>query len=345
MPTATVRVALVGTSGYTGAEALRLLGTHPLVRLTRLCAHSRAGEPLADILPPFAGVDGLPSVEPFDAAAVAQVADFALLAVPHGTAQTITAELLAHDVRVVDFSADHRFDDPDFFAAVYGHAHARPETLARTVYGVPELYRERIRTADVVGAGGCYPTSVILGSLPAVRQGLLAPGAIPIADCKSGVSGAGRSPGAGTHYPETADGLHAYKTLAHRHAPEIARALGLAKVRFVPHLVPMIRGILSTIYLPLRPGVSAQAVREAYVNAYAAEPFVTVLPAGQHPDPRHVRGTNRCHLGLFVDDDLLCVQAAIDNLGKGAAGQAIQCLNLMAGLPEDAGLTHTALFP
>lgn len=342
---ATVRVALVGTSGYTGAEALRLLRSHPSVQLTRLCAHSRAGEPLADILPPFAGVPGLPPVVPFDAAEIAAVADFALLAVPHGTAQEVTAALLDHDVRVVDFSADHRFDDPDFYAKIYGAPHARPESLARTVYGIPELNRDAIRHAAVVGAAGCYPTSVILASRPAVQAGLVADGAVPIADCKSGVSGAGRKAGAGTHFPETSEGLHAYKTLAHRHGPEIARALGLPKVRFVPHLVPMNRGILSTVYLPLAAGVDAAKVRATYEAAYADEAFVTVLPAGLHPDTRHVRGTNRCHLGLFVDDDLLCVQAAIDNLGKGAAGQAIQCLNVMAGLPESAGLEHTALFP
>jgi N-acetyl-gamma-glutamyl-phosphate reductase len=239
-----VRVALVGVSGYTGAEALRLLGTHPGVRLTALCAHAQAGRPLGDILPPFVGVPSLP-VTPFDAAAVAAAADFALLAVPHGTAQEITAELLAAGVRVVDFSADHRFDDPAVYAAVYGHAHTRPGSLARTVYGLPELNRAAIADAAVVGAAGCYPTSVILAAHPAAQAGLLANDEI-IADCKSGVSGAGRTASAGTHFPETSEGLHAYKTLDHRHAPEMARALGGLKVRFVPHLVPMNRGILST---------------------------------------------------------------------------------------------------
>ncbi|MCA9525963.1 MAG: N-acetyl-gamma-glutamyl-phosphate reductase, partial [Myxococcales bacterium] len=159
------------------------------------------------------------------------------------------------------------------------------------------------------------------------------------------VSGAGRVPGAGTHFSETSEGLHAYKTLAHRHAPEISRALGGVRVRFVPHLIPMNRGILATVYLRLQPGVDAAQVRAVYEKAFENETFVALLPAGAHPDTRHVRGTNRCHIGLFVDDDLLVVQSVIDNLGKGAAGQAIQCFNLMAGLPEDTGLQHTALFP
>ena len=337
-----IRVALVGATGYTGAEALRLLGTHPQVELTMLCANRRAGHPVAESLPSFAGV-ALPTPVRFDARAVADVADFALLALPHGTAQTATAELLEAGVRVIDLSADHRFDDPAAYAAVYGE-HERPESLQHTVYGLAERNRQAIREARLVGCPGCYPTSVILAASPARFGGLLAGDEI-IADCKSGVSGAGRSPGAGAHFPETSEGLRAYKTLAHRHAPEMSRALDGAKVRFVPHLVPMNRGILATVYLQLASGLSAVDVRRAYTAAYEDEPFVHVLNSGQHPDTRHVRGTNRCHLGLFVDGDLLVVQSVIDNLGKGAAGQAVQNLNLMAGLPETTGLTQTALFP
>ena len=212
------------------------------------------------------------------------------------------------------------------------------------MYGIPELNRARIAITDLVGCAGCYPTSVVLASWPAVQADLLTDDAL-IADCKSGVSGAGRRTGLGTHYPETADGLRAYKTLAHRHGPEIERALGRTKVHFVPHLVPMIRGILATVYLRLKPGVDDAAVRAAYASAYADEPFVTLLPAGQHPDTRHVRGGNRVQIGLFVEGELLVAQSVIDNLTKGSSGQAIQCLNLMAGLPEQMGLTRTALFP
>lgn len=335
-----MRVALIGATGYTGAELLRLLLVHPDVELTALCGQSTAGKPVADSLPSLVGVP-LPPVRVLDAEAVAKAADFAFLAVPHGTAQEAAADLLAAGLRVIDLSADHRFDDPADYARIYA-PHARPESLAKTVYGLPEHNRARIVDTQLVGCPGCYPTSVILGVTPAVRAGWVE-GDI-IADCKSGVTGAGRKPGAGTHFPETADGLRAYKTLDHRHAPEMSRALGGARVRFVPHLVPMNRGILATIYLRLVPGTTVEVVREAYVAAYEDEPFVHVLPAGQHPETRHVRGTNRCHIGLFVQDDLLVVQSVIDNLGKGAAGQAIQCFNLMAGLPETAGLEQTALF-
>lgn len=338
-----VPVVLVGATGYTGVEALRLLHAHPGVRLAGLCADRRAGQPLADHLPAWTDIP-LPAVERFDADAVAAAGAIAVLALPHGTAQTATAELLARGVRIVDLSADHRFDDPDVYAAVYA-PHQHPESLKHTVYGLPELHREAIRAARLVGVPGCYPTAVTLAAAPAVRAGLLAPGEAVLADCKSGVTGAGRSPGPANIFGETSEGFRAYKTLAHRHAPEMARNLGGRTVHFVPHLVPMNRGILATVYLRLAPGVDAEQVRATYAAAYADEPFVSLLPAGAHPDTRNVRGTNRCHVGLFVDGALLCVQSVIDNLGKGAAGQAVQCLNLMTGRPETEGLGHAALFP
>ena len=253
-----------------------------------LCAGRQAGKPVSEITPSFVGID-LPEMVSFDAAAIAAVADYAILGLPHGTAQEATKLLLDQGVKVVDMSADHRFDDPSFYERVYA-AHAYPDSLRRTVYGLPELTREQIRNAELVGCAGCYPTSVILGAHPAVVDGLLTDDVV-IADCKSGVSGAGRNASAGTHFPETADGLHAYKTLNHRHAPEMSRALRGLEVKFVPHLVPLIRGILSTIYLRLRRGVSEEDVRRAYRAAYGDESFVTVLSAGQHPDPRHVRGS------------------------------------------------------
>jgi len=339
---APIRVALVGAAGYTGAELLRLLHTHPAVVIEALYGRTTAGKSLAETLPSFAGVP-MPSVQVLDAQAAAR-ADFVFLAVPHGTAQTAAAALLAEGARVIDLSADHRFEDPAVYGAIYG-THAHPASLAHTVYGLPERNRTRIAAARLVGCAGCYPTSVILASGPALDAGLVEPEVI--ADCKSGVSGAGRDPGPGTHFPETSEGLHAYKTLAHRHAPEMSQALGGARVHFVPHLIPMNRGILATVYLRLKPGVTHDALRAIYEKAYKNEAFVTILPAGQHPDTRHVRGTNRCHIGLFGDEGsgLVVVQSVIDNLGKGAASQAIQCMNLMAGLPEDTGLKHTALFP
>jgi N-acetyl-gamma-glutamyl-phosphate reductase len=307
-----------------------------------LCAGRQAGRDIADITPSFTGIN-LPRMVTFDADSVAAAADYAFLGLPHGTAQAATSALLDRGVKVIDLSADHRFEDADFYERVYS-PHAHPKSLDQTVYGLPELNRARIRETRLVGCPGCYPTSVILGAHPAFAADILASREV-IADSKSGVSGAGRSPSAGTHFPETADGLHAYKTLSHRHAPEMGHQLGGAKVRFVPHLVPLIRGILSTIYLRLKPGISLQQVRQAYELAYGDETFIHLLGPGEHPDPRHVRGTNRCHIGLFVDDDLLVVQSAIDNLCKGSSGQAVQCFNLMAGLPEHLGLTATAVFP
>ena len=346
---ATTRVAVVGATGYTGAELLRLLYQHPHVDIVRICGHSTVGQSLGAVLTPFAGVD-LPEVTAFDAAELGRVAEVVFLCVPHGTAQDAAADCLAAGLKVIDLSADHRFDDPDFYARVYA-PHARPESLAQTVYALPELkgpdaqQRARIAGSRLVGCPGCYPTSVILAAAPAVQAGLLAEGADIIADCKSGVSGAGRKANLGTHFPETSEGLRAYKTLGHRHAPEIARALGVDRVHFVPHLVPMNRGILATVYLRLAAGTDLAKARATYSNYYENEPFVTVLPAGKHPDTRHVRGTNRAHLGLFMDGDLLVVQAVIDNLTKGSSGQAVQAFNLMQDLPETCGLTLTAMFP
>ena len=338
-----VSVAIVGASGYTGIELTRILMAHPAVSVEMLCASRNKDQPASIVNPSLMGLS-VPDLVSFDAEAIAARCTYAFLGLPHKTAQTVTDELLARGVKVVDLSADHRFEDADFYGRVY-ETHRHPENCAKTVYGCPELNRDRIRETDLVGAPGCYPTSVILGCTPAVQGAILSePHAI--ADCKSGVTGAGRNPSAGTHYPETTDGMHAYKTLNHRHAPEMERILGHGmSVEFVPHLVPMNRGILSTIYLRLKSGVDAEQVHALYHTHYDREPFVTVLAEGQHPDPRHVRGTNRCHLGLFVKDERLVVQSAIDNLGKGAAGQAVQCFNLMAGLPETMGLEGTAVFP
>jgi len=336
------RVALVGASGYTGTEALRLILQHPHMHLTMLCAGRQAGKSVDEITPSFTGFE-LPTMQTFDADAVAAAADYAFLGLPHGTAQDATAELLARGVKVIDLSADHRFSSADVYRSIYA-PHAYPDSLDRTVYGLPELYRDQIADSVLIGCPGCYPTSVILAAYPAVKAGLVQDGEI-IADCKSGVSGAGRNANAGTHFPETSDGLHAYKTLTHRHAPEMSHYLDGVRVHFVPHLVPIIRGILSTVYVKVSETLTIEQVRSVYEDAYQDEYFVHVLRSGEHPDPRHVRGTNRCHIGLFLDQDRLVIQSAIDNLCKGSSGQAIQCFNVMAGLPETTGLSQSAVFP
>jgi N-acetyl-gamma-glutamyl-phosphate reductase len=359
-----IDVAVVGASGYTGAELLRLICDHPHMKLTAVFGHSTAGKRIGDVFPSFAHLDF--TLLAFDPDLVAKTADVAFLALPYGTAQDAADALLNRSVKVIDLSADHRFDDAAQYERVYGAEHAHPERLREAVYGLPELRREELRDAHFVACPGCYPTSVTLAVAPALNADVLASYEV-IADCKSGVSGAGRSARVGSLFAERGESMQGYKTLDHRHAPEIEMNLNRlltqlksatdeiepavkndmdkSKVWFSPHLVPMSRGILSTVYLRLKPSVTEDAVRDLYLQFYQHEPFVTLLSAGQHPTTLAVRGSNRCHLGITVRSDLLVVHAAIDNLGKGAAGQAVQCFNLIYGLEELSGLRSTGLYP
>ena len=355
-----VAVTVVGASGYTGAELLRLLAQHPHLELSAVYAHSKAGRALGEVFPALAHSDVvLERFAPDHAASRAQVA---FLALPHGASQEAAHELRARDVLVIDLSADHRFNDPAQYAEIYGAPHRYPERLKEAVYGLPELFRAQLSGAQLIACPGCYPTSVALGASPALRAGLTSSHEV-IADCKSGVSGAGRGAKEGSLFAERAEAMQGYATLNHRHAPEMEatlgrvvaeregqaapdqRARGDLKVHFSPHLTPMSRGILSTLYLRLKAGVTAQEVRAAYEAAYCDEPFVTLLPEGRHVTTLAVRGTNRCHLDLTVQGDMLVVHSAIDNLGKGAASQAIQCFNISLGLPEVTGLTATGVYP
>lgn len=347
-----VSVAVVGASGYTGAELLRLIVAHPLIELKAVYSHSTAGKKLAEVFPAFAHSDL--TLLPFDAEKVASCAQVAFLALPHGTAQEATYQLRQHKVIVIDLSADHRFDDPLQYAQVYGSAHLHPQNLQETVYGLPELYRDQIKRSSLIACPGCYPTSVALALTPALKAGLLSSYEV-IADSKSGVSGAGRSASITSLFAERGESIQGYKTLAHRHAPEMEMSFNRQRpiseqdqeacIHFAPHLIPMSRGILSTVYLKLKQGVSAEKVREIYQKAYRDEYFVTLLPEGEHPNTLSVRGTNRCHLGLTVRSHLLVVHAAIDNLGKGAAGQALQCFNLRLGFEETLGLKQVGVYP
>jgi N-acetyl-gamma-glutamyl-phosphate reductase len=335
-----IPVAVVGASGYTGGELVRLLLGHPHVEIAGLFARASAGQPVATVLPQLAGVVG-GAFEAASADAVAARARVAFSALPHGEGGALTAALLERGVRVLDLSADFRLHDPAAHAAWYGHD-AAPALRARAVYGLPELHRERLRDAELVAVPGCYPTATVLAVHPLVRAGKV--GAPFIVDAKSGVSGAGRSPSASTHFSEIAEGIRAYKVAgSHRHTAEIEQELGV-RVTFTPHLVPMVRGILSCVYATAR---DASGLRDTLLAAYAHEPFVTVLPEGALPDTAHVRGSNRAHVNLFHDGraGLVVAMAAIDNLVKGAAGQAVQCMNLALGLPETAGLSAVAVFP
>jgi N-acetyl-gamma-glutamyl-phosphate reductase len=322
-----------------------------MIELAMVCGHSTAGEPLSAVFPAFAHSDLV--LQRFDADKVVAEADVAFLALPHGTAQEATEALRSRGIKVIDLSADHRFDDPEHYADVYGAAHLFPGRLREAVYGLAELNRERIKGSSLIACPGCYPTSVTLAVVPALKAGLLSSAEV-IADCKSGLSGAGCSAKLGSLFAERGESMQGYKTLAHRHAPEMEITLNKhrpaqddhsLKVHFSPHLVPMSRGILSSVYLRLRVGVDEAQVRQRYLEFYQDEPFVTLLPEGQSPNTLSVRGTNRCQLGLTVSGDLLVVHAAIDNLGKGAAGQAIQCFNLISDLEETLGLGHVGVYP
>ncbi len=354
-----VRVAIVGASGYTGGELCRLLLGHPRVALTVAMARRAAGPRLDEVFPHLRGLLTLP-VEAFDADAVATRADVAFAALPHGESAPVVAALRARGVITLDLSADFRLHDAASWVAWYGSAehphHPAAELLASAVYGVPELHRAALRGAGLVAVPGCYPTASILAIAPLLAAGLVSPDGLVI-DAKSGASGAGRTPGLATHLPEAAEGVRPYKVGGtHRHTAEIEQELALAAgratadvaVTFTPHLLPMTRGILSCVYAaPTDPSRPSAAYREALGAAYAGEPFIDVLSEGALPDTSHVRGSNRVHVQAIYDRRARRVLAiaALDNLVKGASGQAVQCLNAVKGWPETLGLGAAPMFP
>jgi len=342
-----ISVGIVGATGYAGLELLRLLSRHPQVRLTALTSRQESGKRVDALFPQLRGVCDLSYTAP-DAASL-DGCDAVFFATPHGVAMQAVPALLAAGTRVIDLSADFRLQDPAVYTRWYGLPHHCPEILAEAVYGLPEMHRQALRAARVVGNPGCYPTAVQLGLLPLVEAGAVDVGTL-IADCKSGVSGAGREAKVGLLFCEAGDNFKAYGVAGHRHSAEMTQGLSWAAgapvdVTFVPHLTPMIRGIHATLYARLkRRDVDLQALFE---RRYADEPFVDVLPAGSHPETRSVRGANHCRLAVHrpSDGDTVVVLAVIDNLVKGAAGQAVQCFNLMFGLDEALGLAGPALWP
>lgn len=343
-----IRVAVVGATGYAGAEAVRLLARHPYARLTVVTSEQSAGKPLADVLPAVRNKIDL-HLEAFDPAAVARTCDVALTALPHGKAAEGIAELVARGCRVVDIGSDFRFRDPAEHARVYGQ-HPAPELLGEAVYGLTEYSRAAVAKARLVANPGCYPTAALLGLMPLAEAGLIEPKGIVI-DAKSGVTGAGRTVSAEYLFAEVDDNLRAYKIGQHRHAPEIEQQvrpfLGVdVAVTFVPHLLPIKRGILSTAYVRPRAGVGLEAFAEAYAKRYAGERFI-VLTGSRPPEIRDVVGTNDCAIGWALDakSGTAVVVSVIDNLGKGAAGQAIQNMNAMMGIVEAAALDHLAIVP
>lgn len=323
-------VAVVGASGYTGRELVRLLARHPGIEL-RAVMGGRAGQQPDPPELPFDDV-----VEPLDLARLAGV-DGVFLCTPHGASAELARQVLALGPRVVDLSADFRLRDPAAYAATYGHPHPCPELLAEAVYGLTEHARARLAGARLVANPGCYPTSILLPLVPLLRAGLIDRDAPIVADAKSGTSGAGKAPTARTHFGAVHENFLAYAVGTHRHAPEIRQEAGFDRITFVPHLLPVFRGILTTIYLQPAPGVGADEVRACLREAYAGERFVRVYPRGL-PELSRVQRTNFCDLAVAGAGAHVVVVSAIDNLVKGASGQALQNMNVVLGLPEDAGL-------
>ena len=342
-----INVGVVGGTGYTGVELLRLLSQHPAVRLAVITSRSEAGQRVADMYPNLRGQLDIAFTAP-DIGELCQC-DVVFFATPNGIAMESAPTLLEAGVKVVDLAADFRLKDPAQWQTWYGMPHKCPELLEEAVYGLPELNREKIRRARLVANPGCYPTAVQLGFLPLIEAGLV-DNARLIADAKSGVSGAGRHARVDVLFSEAADSFKAYGVPGHRHLPEIRQGLdavagGAVGLTFVPHLVPMIRGIHATLYATLKdPHGDLQAL---YEKRYAGEAFVDVMPPGAHPETRSVRGANLCRIAVHRPQggDTVVVLSVIDNLVKGAAGQAVQNMNLLFGLPESQGLTQVALLP
>ena len=342
-----IKAGIVGGTGYTGVELLRLLAAHPAVELSVITSRSDAGTPVAAMFPNLRGRVDLAFTVP-DTGALA-ACDVVFFATPNGIAMKEAAALLDKGVRVIDLAADFRIKDVTEWERWYGMAHASPSLVAQAVYGLPEFNRDAIRGARLIANPGCYPTAVQLGFMPLLRAGVVDPSSL-VADCKSGVSGAGRKAEVHALLAEAGDNFKAYAVPGHRHLPEIRQ--GLAGVvgqpvglTFVPHLTPMIRGIHATLYARL---TDASADLQAlYERTYADEPFVDVMPAGSHPETRSVRGANTCRIAVHRPQggDTVVVLSAIDNLVKGAAGQAIHNMNLMFGLPETTGIDGIALLP
>lgn len=361
MPNQKIKIGVLGASGYTGGELLRLLAAHPQMEITVATADKSAGATLSSVFPYLTAVLPPLTLEPVDVESIAKRVDAVFLALPHTKSLHAVADFLRAGKYVVDLSADYRLHDADEYERWYHTPHSHPELLKDAVYGLPELYRQSIQKTRLVASPGCYPTAAILQLAPLAARGLIQPASIVI-DAKSGVSGAGRSPALAYHFPEAHESLEAYKIGQHRHIPEIEqelRRLGARhyletpaehnkmNVMFTPHLVPMNRGILSTAYCRLQRPMTVDELRAVYRDFYKNERFIRLMEGDASPNPRHVRGANFCDLNVFVDSRAgwVVTVAALDNLIKGAAGQALQAMNLMLGYSEDIGLSSAGVFP
>ncbi len=341
-----IKVGIVGGTGYTGVELLRLLAIHPNVALTVITSRGEAGMAVADMFPSLRGYVDLKFSDP--AQVDLSICDVVFFATPNGIAMQQTRELLAKNVRVIDLAADFRIKDVATWEKWYGMTHACPELIAEAVYGLPEINREQISKAKLVANPGCYPTAVQLGFMPLLEAGVIDPTYL-IADAKSGVSGAGRKAEVHALLAEAGDNFKAYGVAGHRHLPEISQGLAAMAnkqvgLTFTPHLLPMIRGIHATLYAKLTKSVDLQKLFE---ERYRNEAFVDVLPKGSHPETRSVRGSNQCRIAVHQPQggDTVVILSVIDNLVKGAAGQAVQNMNIMFGFSEGLGLNVVPLLP
>ncbi len=346
-----IKVGIVGGTGYTGVELLRLLAPHPQVELTVITSRKDDGMPVADMFPSLRGRVSLAFSAP-DAQRLSEC-DVVFFATPHGVAMSQARELLTAGVKIIDLAADFRLKDPAVFEKWYGMPHSCTDLLEEAVYGLPEVNREAIKKAHLIGLPGCYPTTMQLGFAPLVaqREPLVNEAAL-IADCKSGASGAGRKAEISMLLAEASDNFRAYGVKGHRHHPETVQGLQAISGRsigltFVPHLVPMIRGIHSTLYAPILPHAREIDFQTLYENHFREDGFVDVMPLGSHPETRSVRASNMLRIAVHRpgNGDLLVVLVVEDNLVKGAAGQGVQCMNLMFGCDEAMGLTHVPVLP
>lgn len=336
-----IKAGIIGATGYAGVELVRILLRHPQVTLTAVSSVSFEGQAVSDVYPALREICDLTCGT---ADEVVAASDVVFAALPHGLSQDTAAACAAAGKKFIDLGADFRLDDAADYEKWYGCEVRHPALHERAVYGLPELFRGEVQQTDIIGNPGCYPTSVALGLAPALRGALIETAGLVI-DSKSGTTGAGRKPAQNTHFPDCNEHFSAYKVASHRHTPEIEQTLSklageAVTVTFVPHLLPVNRGILSTIYARLKPGVTLAEVRAAYETAYRGERFVRLLPEGQGVNIHHVCGSNYCDIQLYSDPHtgLLIVTSVIDNMVKGAAGQAIQNMNLLFGLDEAAGL-------
>ncbi|MFT5351693.1 MAG: N-acetyl-gamma-glutamyl-phosphate reductase [Planctomycetota bacterium] len=342
-----INVGIVGATGYTGVELLRLLSGHPQVEIKCVTSRGEAGSFVADLFPSLRGVVNLTFTTPD--IGLLKECELVFFATPNGIAMHSAAELLEAGCKIIDLSADFRLKDADEWAEWYGETHASPELLEQAIYGLPELNRDKIKAAKLIANPGCYPTAIQLGFLPLLEKNLIVPDSL-IADAKSGVSGAGRKEAMSSQFCEASDSFKAYSASGHRHLPEITQSLqgvseeGL-KLVFVPHLTPLIRGIHATLYATLKE--SSIDLQQLFSDRYREEPFVDVMEAGAHPNTSSVRGSNTCRMSWHrpQSGNTVVVLVVEDNLVKGAAGQAVQNMNLMFGLPETTGLKTPAIFP